>query len=252
MRKYRALGQHALVDLAVVDAMVEAAELRGDEVVYEIGTGSGVLTNRLCSLARRVISCEVDEALFSAALGRLNQTNLTLVKADGFDVDVEFDVFVSSLPYYCSSRFVRWLLGKKFNRAVVLLQKEFVEKLLAGVGERWYRAVSVLAQYSFDIKPVRDVPPDSFTPKPKVQSTIVVIKPKQNGTLSKVVIQAVYRLFALRNKKVSTALKMLTRKSDLGPLQLQADLLNKRIDELTPEEAVGLAKILAERLDRTI
>jgi 16S rRNA (adenine1518-N6/adenine1519-N6)-dimethyltransferase len=249
MNRCRFLGQHILIDPNVVSAIVEAAQLKGDEVVYEIGTGSGVLTERLCKAASRVISSEIDKELYNAALSRLNYPNLTLVKGDGFDLDVEFDIFVSSLPYSCSSRFVRWLLGKRFKRAVVLLQKDFVDKLLAKVGSKHYRAVSVLAQYAFNITPILNVSPDAFTPKPKVYSSVVVMTPKPNLNLSGEKVKAVYKLFALRNKKVSKALKIL---SDDVAERLTQDLLDKRVATLTPQEAITLANLLSKRYDRTL
>jgi len=247
MRRRRLLGQHTLIDPTVVSAIVEAAELKGDEVVYEIGTGSGVLTEKLCKAAGRVISSEIDEKLYYAALSRLNYPNLTLVKGDGFDLDVEFDVFVSSLPYRCSSRFVRWLLGKRFKRAVVLLQKDFVDKLLAKVGSECYRAVSVLAQYAFNISPILEVPPNAFTPKPKVRSSVVVITPKPNINLSGEIVKAVYKIFTLRKKKVSTALKILT--NGVERRRLTQDLLDKRVAALDPSEAIRLAELLVKRYD---
>ena len=245
MSRRRSLGQHTLIDPTVVSAIVEAAELKGEEVVYEIGTGSGVLTEKLCKAAGRVISSEIDEKFYNAALSKLNYPNLTLVKGDGFGIDVEFDVFVSSLPYHCSSRFVRWLLGKRFKRAVVLLQKDFVDKLLAKVGSECYRAVSVLAQYAFTISPILNVPPDAFTPKPKVHSSVVVMIPRPRINLSEEVVKAVYKLFALRKKKVSTALKILTDCAELG--HLTQNLLDRRVAFLAPSEAISLAELLVKR-----
>ncbi len=250
MNRRRLLGQHTLIDPTVVNAIVKAAELKGDEVVYEIGTGSGALTEQLCKAASSVISTEIDEKLYNAALSRLNYPNLILVKGDGFNIDVAFDVFVSSLPYRSSSRFIRWLLGKRFKRAVVLLQKDFVDKLLAEVGSKHYRAVSVLAQYAFNISPILSVPPTAFSPKPKVHSSVVVVTPKPNVDLSGEVVKTVYKLFALRKKKVSTALKILTKDVELGCLP--QDLLVKRIAALTPSEAIGLAELLVKRYDRTL
>lgn len=249
MSRRRLLGQHTLIDPTVVDVIVDAAELRGDEVVYEIGTGSGVLTERLCRVAGKVISSEIDEKLYNAALSRLNYPNLALVKGDGFDLDVEFDVFVSSLPYCFSSRFVRWLLGKRFKRAVVLLQKDFVEKLLARVGGEYYRAVSALAQYAFNIFPILSVPPDAFAPKPRVRSSVVVMTPKPNINLNGEVMRAVYKLFALRKKKVSTALKILTNGAEIGHFVTCDDLLAKRVAALTPAEAIRLAELLVKSYD---
>jgi len=250
MSRRRSLGQHTLIDSTIVNAIIDAAELKGDEIVYEIGTGNGVLTEKLCRAAGRVISAEVDEKLYNVASSRLNYPNLTLVKGDGFDIDVTFDVFVSSLPYRSSSRFIRWLLGKKFKRAVVLLQKDFVDKLLAKVGSKHYRAVSVLAQYAFNLSPILSVPPDAFSPKPRVHSSVIVMTPKLNIQLSCEVVKTVYKLFALRKKKVSTALKILTKGVEIGCLT--QDLLEKRITALTPAEAVELAELLVKHYGRTL
>ena len=246
MNRRRILGQHTLIDPMVIDTIVEAAELKGDEVVYEIGTGSGVLTDKLCRLAGVVISSEIDERLYSAALSRLNHPNLILIRGDGFEIDVNFDIFVSSLPYHFSTKFVRWLLGKRFRRAVVLLQKDFVDKLLAKVGCGYYRAVSVLAQYALNVSPILDVPSDAFTPRPKVQSSLVVITPKHTVELSEEIKRTVYKLFAFRKKKVSTALKILTKDAALIHPDLTPDLLTKRVAALSPPEAVKFAKILVE------
>jgi ribosomal RNA small subunit methyltransferase A len=247
MSRRRLLGQHTLIDPFVIDAMVDAAELKGDEVVYEIGTGSGVLTERLCRVAGVVISSEIDDGLYDAASSRLNCPNLTLIRGDGFKLDVDFDVFVSSLPYHFSTKFVRWLLSKKFKRAVVLLQKDFVYKLLAKVGCAYYRAVSVLAQYALNVSLILDVSPDAFTPRPKVRSSLVVITPKHNVELSEEVRRTVYKLFAFRKKKVSTALKILTKDAALNQPVLTPDLLTKRVAALTPSEVIKLAEILVER-----
>jgi len=246
MSRRRILGQHTLIDPLVIEAVVKAADLKGDEVVYEIGTGSGVLTDKLCRLAGVVISSEIDERLYIAALSSLNHPNLILIRGDGFEIDVNFDVFVSSLPYHFSAKFVRWLLSKRFKRAVVLLQKDFVDKLLAKVGCEYYRAVSALAQYALNVSPILTVSPNAFTPRPKVQSSLVVITPKHNAELSEEIKRTVYKLFAFRKKKVSTALKILKKNAALNYPLLPPDLLTKRVAALTPAEVVKLAEILVD------
>ncbi len=242
--KRRLLGQHKLVDVSVMDAMLEAAGLSGSEVVYEIGTGDGTLTERLCRDAAHVISCEADLDLYNATLKRLAQPNLTLIRGDGFTVEADFDILVSSLPYSQSQRFVKWLLEKRFKRAVVLLQKEFVDKMLAKPGRRDYRAVSALAQYAFDIKRIINVPPSSFYPRPRVSSTLVVIEPKPDRSIGRDVQRAVFKLFSLRRKRLPTALRLLGVDSSLCSINVDSSLLSRPVGALSPDALVRLAQAL--------
>lgn len=248
MNRRRRLGQHILVDTAVQDSIIKAAELEGSEVVYEIGTGLGSMTRKLCGIVARVISSELDPNLHKEASERLREfRNLTLIRGDGFSIDVKFNVLISNLPYSESARFIKWLLSQKIKRAVVLVQKEFAEKIIAKPGSKVYRAITVLAQYAFDIIPLDNVQPEAFSPPPKVLSKILVFKPKTINPLSDGVQKKVNLLFSYRRKRVSTAVKHI-----LGPSALTLDIwedkvLDKRVKDLTIVELVDLATYLVAR-----
>src|SRR5262245_45010095 len=135
-----------LADPRVLAGIIDAATLSGNEIVVEGGTGSGILTAELCKVAKGVISFEVDKNLYCLAKTRLQFQNLELVNSDLFKTrDLGFDVFVSNLPYSRSRDAIEWLATKRFKRAIVMVQQEFVEKLVAGPGSRNYRAISALA-----------------------------------------------------------------------------------------------------------
>lgn len=236
MSKRRLLGQHMLIDNDVLRKMLDCIELKKDDVVFEIGTGNGNLTAELCKRARRVVSCEVDKELHKEAQNTLGKyRNLLLVNGDGFKTSHYFDVFVSNLPYSKSRTAVEWLAERDFDRAIVMVQKEFATKIIANNGNR-YRAVSALAQYCFDIESLMQVGKNSFYPKPKVDSVLLKMTKKRN--VSKDVIMALKLLFSFRGKKVSGVARK---------LGINESYNDKRIEGLSPEEAVRLAEIIAQK-----
>lgn len=242
MNKRRLLGQHMLIDSNILRTIADYAELDRNDIVFEIGTGNGNLTAELCKRAKRVISCEVDKELNKKAQNRLGEySNLLLVNEDGFQTDHSFDVFVSNLPYSKSRTAVEWLAAKDFDRAIVMVQKEFAAKLLASNGKN-YRAVSALAQYCFDIELLMQVGKNSFNPKPKVDS--VLLKMIKRRKVGKDVIRELKLLFSFRGRKVRSAARK---------LGISESLNDKRVERLSPEEAVRLAERIAhERLLQTV
>ncbi|MFQ5970514.1 MAG: 16S rRNA (adenine(1518)-N(6)/adenine(1519)-N(6))-dimethyltransferase RsmA [Nitrososphaerales archaeon] len=244
MNKRRLLGQHMLTDTDIIKTILDSAELNKDDVVYEVGTGNGVLTAQLCKNAGKVISCEVDKNLLEKAQKTLvKYSNLILISGDGFKLNYDFNVFISNLPYSKSKTAIEWLAMRNFDKAVIMVQREFAEKILAGQ-QRNYRAISALAQYCFGAKLITNVSKNSFYPRPKVDSVLLKLVQKQK--VDKNVIRALELLFSYKGKKVRNAIKKfkLDRNLEFG---------EKRIEKLTPEELIGLAKIVAqERLLQTI
>lgn len=235
----QALGQHFLADRRVLGRIVEAAEVKSDEVVCEAGAGTGILTAELCRRARRVISFEVDKTLYEKAL-LLGFENLELYNIDPFKTTrqeiIEFDVFVSNLPYSRSRDAIEWLAArKKFRRAIVMVQDEFAAKLAARQGDTNYRAVSAIASYCFQVERLFGVGKSAFEPSPKVESAVVRLTPVR--TLDKSTIKNVNRLFSQRNKKASKVAGRMTKNAGM-------DFGDRRIDELEPAEAVCIAEMM--------
>ncbi|KAG0511971.1 MAG: putative enzyme, partial [Nitrosopumilales archaeon] len=170
MKKRQRLGQHFLVSETVAKSIVLAAEITKNDVVLEIGTGKGILVPLLCQRAKKVISIESDWELYQTAQKKFSDLpNLTLKHGDGFKTTNSFSVFVSNLPYSKSRKAFEWLLQKKFSRAIVMVQKEFAEKLFLKGRDR--RSISVLANYGVDIEKIMNVKKINFVPPPKVDST---------------------------------------------------------------------------------
>jgi len=230
MNKQKRYGQNFLISTSIAKFIVDAAEITKTDVVYEIGTGKGILVPLLCKRAKYVITTEIDKKLHDdATLNFSKLANLIIKNGDGFKNDPEFDIFVSNLPYSKSRVAIQWLLQKKFSRAIIMVQRDFAEKLLTGsMKER--RAISVLSQYGFDMKIVKKVKNTNFSPRPKVDSVILQIT--QNYMVTKGLIETVNKLFSYRRKTIQNIAKNfgITIKSD------------SRLEDIDNNEIIKLAK----------
>ncbi|MEO9295795.1 MAG: 16S rRNA (adenine(1518)-N(6)/adenine(1519)-N(6))-dimethyltransferase RsmA [Nitrososphaera sp.] len=234
--KTQALGQHFLADRKVLDRIIDAADIGSDEVVCEAGTGNGVLTQELCKRARQVLSYEVDKILFQRSTQSLRFPNLQMVNADLFKVrrrDIKFDVFCSNLPYSKSRDALQWLATKKFDRAIVMVQQEFADKLAARPGSENYRAISAICSHCFKIEQLFAVSPEAFEPPPKVNSAVLRLIPVNAATTS--FITKINRLFSQRNKRASSVAAKMGATINFG---------NLRVDQLEPGQLAMLAGLI--------
>jgi 16S rRNA (adenine1518-N6/adenine1519-N6)-dimethyltransferase len=229
MTRRQSLGQHFLISRSVAKQIATAANITKDDTVLEIGTGKGILIPFLCHAANKVISFEVDKNLYAHSLEKYSAfSNLDLRCGDGFEASDNFSVFVSNLPYSESRRALEWLLQKKFSRAIIMVQKEFAEKITAKGKEK--RAISVLANYAVDIEPIIKVNKNNFQPPPKVDSVVLRLVPKKK--LSKKLITLVNSLFSYKRKKIQNIYKQFGK-------EVKSD---KRIGDLSGDQIIEIAK----------
>lgn len=248
IKQKKSLGQHFLVDKKTIDDIIELSNIRREDIVYEVGSGNGILTNELCKISKFVYSFEIDPFYYSLCKNYLCHNNLNLINCDGFNnnITVNFDVFFSSLPYYESRHAFSWLCQKSFKRGILLLQKEFVEKLFTTPGNKNYRAISVLAQYRFTMNILLDVPVSSFYPQPKVNSVLVEIIPKI-FPLSKKTIDNIQFLFSFRKKNVSFLINYFNKSGAYSYKNFDVNKIkNKKIGQLSVDEIYELTCFLNE------
>jgi 16S rRNA (adenine1518-N6/adenine1519-N6)-dimethyltransferase len=235
MIKRKRLGQHFLNSNSIAQSIVFEAKITKKDTVFEIGTGLGILTPLLCTLAHKVISVDVDEKLVNKARSKFsNLDNLVLRLGDGFKQRDVFSIFVSNLPYSKSKDAIEWLAMSSFSHGVVMVQKEFADKLLAKSSKK-RKAVSIVANYAFEITSLFDVGKNNFSPPPKVDS--VVLKIVKKNILTKELIQIINRIFSYRRKTVKNILKQFNKET----------VVNKRVDDLSGDEIINLARQILEK-----
>lgn len=230
MIKRKRLGQHFLNSKSIAEKIIFEANITDNDIVFELGTGLGILTPLLCEKAKKVITIEKDEVLFQEAKKKFSKIkNLTIKYGDGFKTRDRFTIFVSNLPYSKSKDAIEWLATIPFSHGVIMVQKEFAEKLLTKSNKK-RRAVSIVANHAFEIQNMIEVGKKNFTPNPKIDSIVLKIVKKQ--TLEKDLIEILNKIFSYRRKKISNILKQFGKKSSL----------EKRLDDLSVKEIVELAQ----------
>jgi len=230
MIKRKLLGQHFLNSKTIAKKIISEANISKTDTVFEVGTGMGVLTPLLCEKADSVISVEADSELYQKAKNVFSDiSNLQLKHGDGFKNDEKFSIFVSNLPYSESKTAIEWLAQRHFSHGVIMVQKEFAEKLLA---KKHQRAISVIANYSFDIEKISSVNLKNFSPPPKVDS--VILKITQKRLLDKKIIQTVNKIFSYRRKKLQNIFKQFDKTTTR----------QERLDDLSGDEIIEIAKKL--------
>ena len=230
MNRRHSLGQHFLISESIAKSIVDYANITKKDTVLEIGTGKGILLPFLCQAAKKVISIETDRELYFAALKKFsNFSNLELIQGDGFNLEPEFTILVSNLPYSESRRAIEWLIQKKYLHAVIMVQKEFAEKLMADDGKD-RKAITVLANYGAKIETLMDVKKSNFSPPPKVDS--IVLRLTKTYQIPKGIINTVNRLFSYRRKTIHNIGK---------EFEISIDS-KKRLEDLTNGEIIKLAK----------
>ena len=190
LKNNKSLGQHWLRDREILDAIAFSAEIEDGDFVLEIGPGLGTLTSSLLKFAGkngRILSVEFDENLAKKLPAQFPGKNLEIINADFLDFDLSelpknYKV-AANVPYYITSKIVEKLLTSenKPSVAALLVQKEVAERMAAKAGELSILAIAsqIYAEVSLDIL----VPREFFTPPPKVDSQVVVLKSREHNLI---------------------------------------------------------------------
>jgi 16S rRNA (adenine1518-N6/adenine1519-N6)-dimethyltransferase len=233
-------GQNFLIDDRVADRQVNFAGISKKDNVLEVGPGLGILTSRLIELSDNLTCIEIDEAL-AEHIESTYGPKLTLIRGDAVRVPFPpFDVFVSNLPYSVSTPIIFKLLEYDFRKAIVMVQKEFADRMIADVGSPDYSRLTVNLFYKADCRLLEKVPRSRFKPQPKVDSAIVEIVPRPAPF--KVFDEGLFfnvteATFNHRRKKIGTSLKA----AKLIKEGWDVPFLDSRVEELRPAEIAEIA-----------
>jgi len=264
-RPKKKLGQTFMIDPNLLSALARDAEIGEHDVVLEIGTGTGRLTEILGKCTRFVLSIEIDQHLARIADGRLSGfPNVAVMNTDILDrsgaVSAEVTdrilaltnglqpIVVGNLPYSISGRIlaalVLWEPGA--SRALVTVQKEVGERLTALPGTKAYGKLSVLVQSAVETRMLRTIPPDCFWPRPAVDSAVVHLgsRKKETGALRTLSLLA-SGVFQHRRKTIRNALLTATN-FQIEQEDASAALATAGIDESVRADSLAVGQF--ERL----
>lgn len=210
----KSLGQHWLHDRETLAHIADCAELTSEDTVLEIGPGLGTLTSELLRRSKKVTAVEFDGDLARKLPGQFPGKNLEVVTSDILSFDLlslpaGYKV-VANVPYYITSKIVQMLMTTTNKPAisVLLVQKEVAERLAAQPGDMSILAIS--AQLFAEVSLGDEVPAILFTPPPKVDSQVVVLKTRQQSLLGDLSEKDFFRVvkagFSEKRKKLRSSL----------------------------------------------
>lgn len=210
----KSLGQHWLKDRDVLAGIADAAEIASTDTVLEIGPGLGTLTSELLRRAEKVVAVELDGELAAKLPKQFPGTSLEVVNQDILSFDLtklpKNYVVVANVPYYITSKIIQ-LLTTAVNKPriiVLLIQKEVAERLAAEPGDMSILAVS--AQIYAEVELGEVVPAEYFTPPPKVDSQVVILKTRPEALVKpeaeKLFFRAVKAGFSAKRKKLRSSI----------------------------------------------
>lgn len=264
-RTAKKFGQNFLVDENILKTIIDCSELSKADCVLEIGPGMGAMTQVLCEKAGKVLAVEIDRELIPILkVSLFGYENVKLINEDILKLNLKaileenFGSFpvkvVANLPYYITTPIIMKLLEEdiKIKSITIMVQKEVGERLCAAPGGKDYGALTVAVQYRCIPKKIMVVPPESFIPRPEVESMVVRLdsrdKPPVTVKNEKMYFRVVKASFGQRRKTLLNALTA----GNLGKSkeELKRILSKNSIDENRRGETLSLEEfaIIANEL----
>ena len=260
-------GQNFLIDTHVLDKIISAAGITGDDCVLEIGPGIGTMTQYLAEHAGKVVAVEIDTNLLPILDETLKgYSNVTVINSDILKLDMNQLVdeynggrpikVVANLPYYITTPIIMGLFESNvpIDNITVMVQKEVADRMQVGPGSKDYGALSLAVQYYAEPYIVANVPPNCFMPRPKVGSAVIRLTCHQEKPVQvqdeKLMFNIIRASFNQRRKTLANGLKnAATLDFTKEEVEAAIDALGKgasvRGETLTLEEFARLSDLLS-------
>jgi len=185
----KSLGQNFLTDRNVLEKIVNITAIE-NKIILEVGPGTGNLTSFILkNKPKKVFVIEKDNDLAKNLNINFGE-QLTVINDDILEIDEnslfeEKVIVFGNLPYNISTEILsKWIINLKdnfwFDHLILMFQKEVAERIIANFNNSNYGRLSILANWKLDIKKICDIKPESFSPKPKIDSSLLFFTPKQN------------------------------------------------------------------------
>lgn len=259
-------GQNFLIDDNILQGIVSAADITGEDLVIEIGPGLGNLTEYILNTAKYGLLVEIDPKMIAVLEDRFkDRTNYTLLNEDILKVDIDTLVekiksekgidfkgvkVVANLPYYITTPIIFQLLEDSncIESITVMVQKEVAERMTADSHSKEYGILTIMVDYFSNANIDIIVPNSSFIPEPGVTSAVITLKKNRKYEVKneKVFFELVHKAFAQRRKKMTNSLSSNNfnnmSKQEIEDLFTKCELsLTTRAEELETIDFVNIA-----------
>jgi 16S rRNA (adenine1518-N6/adenine1519-N6)-dimethyltransferase len=250
------MGQNFMVESSLYPKLCSYSALSKADVVLDAGAGFGWLTCFLADKCKTVVAVEKDPKVAAVLREQVSYlSNVKVVEGDVLKMGLpEFNKVIAAPPYYLSSQLVTWLLERKVDCAILILQKEFTNRLAAPVGSEEYGWLTVVTNQMVEVGLLDAVPKAMFYPQPEVDSVILSLKPWNTKPFEikdpALFLRLVKWLFTQRNKKLAKAILPFARsnfkltKQEAEKIALSIPHSSRRVRELYPKDFGAIANAL--------
>ena len=241
----KSLGQNFLIDSKILNIITDLGEISQSDIVLEVGPGSGNLTkNILKKNPKKLVVIEKDKNL-SELLKKKFKDSIEIVNDDilNYNQDLYYNkkiIIFGNLPYNISTQIlISWIKINNLNnfckKFILMFQKEVADRILAEFNNKNYGRISIISSWKMEIEKIKDIDPNSFFPRPKIKSSLLVFKPKNK--IYKIInprnLEHITNVFFNQKRKmIKKPLKILFKNYDTIAKELSLDL-NLRPQNLT-------------------
>ena len=210
----KSLGQNFLIDQNIIDKIVNIIDVR-DKNILEVGPGTGNLTEKILKKKpNNFLVVEKDYNLVNLLQekfnGKIKIINDDILKIEENSLSEEILTVYGNLPYNISTEIlIKWILNMKekkiwFNYLILMFQKEVADRIISKFDTKDYGRLTVLANWRLKIKKICDIYPSCFSPKPKVESTLLIFEPKRNFVkfINPKNLEKITRVFFMHRRKM--------------------------------------------------
>lgn len=256
----KSLGQNFLIDKNFVDKIVDAADIK-DQNVLEIGPGIGTITYEMAKIAKKVVAIEIDQTLIPILKENLSEfENAKVIKQDILKTDLkglvdnEFNgesfKVVSNLPYYITTPIIEMLIttGLPCDDMTIMVQKEVAERMVASESDKEYSSLSVFIKFYTEAKVIANLPKSVFIPQPKIDSTIINLKLRiyDENVNQDLLFKLIRAGFNKRRKTILNSMSDVVEKDKLKEAFAKVDLKeNLRAENLSIDDFINLTNELS-------
>lgn len=252
------LDQHFLVDKSIINALIDASNLKINEDVVEIGPGKGNISDTIARRVNHLTCIEIDRDLepFINVL-KDKHNNVDVIYGNALNVYIpECDKIISALPYSITEPFIEKLIRCDFKEAILIVGKRFADNVI----EKKHNKLALLTNSFFVTEKIMDIAPDAFNPAPRVMSSMIRLTKVNREELTHSFKRFIFReMFFNRDRKLKNNLmesliefvklhgKKLTKKeakSIIEGYELPKEMLNKKMENLSNEEYDKLYEVL--------
>lgn len=238
--KYRKrFSQNLLINQFILREIAEVIDIGGKEIL-EIGAGTGLLTRELVKKAKKVFAVEIDERMIPKLRENTAEfNNIKIIQGDALSLDFSpYKTIFGNLPYHLSSPLLFRIIESNFEEAVLCLQKEFAERIVATPGSHEYSRLSVMVQSNCDPKIIRFISKNSFFPKPRVDSAVIHLKKNKKFRLDPALINGIFmhKNKTLRNALVDSRKFLGKTKEEMLEFAASLEFSGKKVKEMELSE----------------